>query len=129
MADTAKETTPARRRVGDYSPDTETGETLDGIANRDVEIASVTFDRRNGKNGRYTLSIVTLTDGAVYHTGSPVVAERLAALFNMGSFDDFIALVESGRQPVADGDTFPIMATFTREKSKNDPSRSYWTVN
>lgn len=119
----------SRKRVGDYSPSIETGETLDAIANTDVEIASVEFDRRSGKNGRYTLSVIHTADGKIYHTGSPVVAERLAALFGMGSFEDFIALVESGRQPVAESGTFPIMAKFTREKSQNDPSRSYWTVN
>lgn len=118
----------ARKRVGDYNPDVETGETLDSIANTDVEIESVSFDRRNGKNGRYTLSIIQLVGGKLYHTGSPVVAERLAALFGLGSFDDFIALVESGRQPVAESGTFPIVARFTREKSQNDPTRSYWTV-
>lgn len=127
MADKTSEA-PARKRVGDYSPDVETGEVLDGIANTEVEIAGVSFDRRNGKNGRYTLSIIALTDGRLYHTGSPVIAERLAALFGLGSFDDFIALIESGRQPVAESGVFPILATFTREKSQNDPTRSYWTV-
>lgn len=126
MANDTKEAAP-RKRVGDYNPDVETGEVLDGIANTDVEIASVSFDRRNGKNGRYTLSVITLTDGSLYHTGSPVVAERLAALYGL-AFDDFIALIESGRQPVAESGTFPIMARFTRERSQNDPTRSYWTV-
>lgn len=124
MADKAS----APRRVGDYNPDVETGETLDSIANTDVEIAGITFDRRSGKNGRYTLSVITLSDGRLFHTGSPVVAERLAAMYGMGSFDDFIALIESGRQPVAESGTFPVVARFTREKSQNDPTRSYWTV-
>lgn len=120
-------TEKVRKRIGDYNPDTETGEILDGIANTDVEIASMSFERRNGKNGRYTLSIITLADGKLYHTGSPVVAERLAAIYEMG-FDDFVALIESGRQPVAPSGVLPIAAKFTREPSRNDPTRSYWTV-
>lgn len=104
----AKDSATEPRRVGAYNPDVETGDVLDDIANTDVEIASVSFDERKGKNGPYTLSIITLTNGNVYHTGSPVVAERLA------------------RVPASD---YPVMAKFTKEKSQNDPSRSYWTVN
>lgn len=96
-----------RKRVGDYNPDVDTGETLDGIANVDVEIAKVTFDERRGRNGTYTLSIIELTDGKLYHTGSPVVAERLAAI------------------PVNE---FPIIAKFERVRSQSNPSQSYWTV-
>ena len=95
------------RRVGDYNPDIETGEVLDGIADTDVEIASVSFDPRNGKNGEYTLSIITLSDGSIYHTGSKVVAERLSAI------------------PLAD---FPVMAKFSLIPSQNNPRQSYWTV-
>lgn len=122
-ADTAK----APRRVGDYNPDIETGEVLDGIANVDVEISGITFDRRNGKNGPYTLSVITLSDGRVFHTGSPVVAERLAAIFEI-SGDELVNLLSQGKQPTPTSDTFPVLAKFTRERSQNDPSRSYWTV-
>lgn len=105
MAETTK---PARKRVGDYNPDVETGEVLDEIANTTVVISSVAFDERSGRNGKYTLSIITLDNGKLYHTGSPVVAERLSAV------------------PMNE---FPVEATFVKVKSQNDPSRSYWSVN
>jgi len=103
----AKNDAATRKRVGSYNPDTETGDVLDDIANVEVEIRSVTFDTRRGRNGEYTLSIITLTDGRVFHTGGPVVAERLTAI------------------PVNE---FPVLGTFSKVKSQNDPSRSYWTV-
>lgn len=97
-----------KRRVGEYNPDIETGETLDAIENVEVEIASVAFDERRGKNGTYTLSIITLADGRIFHTGGAVVAERLAQI------------------PSAD---FPVLGTFTLIKSQSNPRQSYWTVN
>lgn len=118
----------ARKRVGDYNPDIETGNTLDGIADKSVTIAGVQFDRRNGKNGRYTLSVITLDDGSVYHTGSSVVADKLAGLFGMSGDELAAQLDEGAPSPSADGDVFPVDATFTRTQSGNDKSRSYWTV-
>lgn len=124
----AKETA-ARKRVGDYNPDVETGEVLDGIANMEVEIAGVEFDRRNGKNGKYTLSIITLTDGRLFHTGGPVVAERLASLFGL-SLEQLVEQLDAGApSPTAPPDVFPVLATFAKEQSQNDKTRSYWTVN
>lgn len=96
-----------RSRVGDHNPNIEIGDVLDGIADQEVEIASVAFDTRNGRNGEYTLSIVTLTDGKIYHTGSKVVAERLANV------------------PLSE---FPVAATFHLQPSVNNPRQSYWTV-
>lgn len=106
MAERDKPAAP-RKRVGDYNPDIETGDVLDDIANVEVTITSVAFDERNGRSGKYTLSIITLDSGKLYHTGSPVVAERLAAI------------------PLNE---FPVAGTFHRVKSQNDPTRSYWTV-
>jgi hypothetical protein len=121
-------TTPPRKRVGDYNPDIETGETLDSIAGQDVTIASIAFDRRNGKNGRYTLSVVTLADGTIVHTGSAVIADKLAGIFGM-SGDELAAQLDAGApSPVADADVFPVEATFAKETSQNDRTRSYWTV-
>lgn len=120
--------TAPRKRIGDYNPDVEKGEVLDGIDGVDVEVASIEFDRRNGRSGRYTLSVITLTDGRVFHTGSPIVAERLAKLYEMASMDDFVSLIESGRQPAAPDGTFPIIANFHREKSQSNPGSSFWTV-
>jgi hypothetical protein len=117
-----------RKRVGDYNPDVETGEVLDGIANVEVEISGVSFDRRTGKNGRYTLSVITLSDGRLFHTGGPVVAERLAALFGM-SLEQLNEQLDAGTPSPSASDAFPVLATFTKEKSQNDPTRSYWTVN
>lgn len=118
----------ARKSVGDYNPDVETGEILDGIAGEAVEIASVSFDRRNGKNGRYTLSIIELADGKLYHTGSPVVAERLASLFGMSGEQLADQLDQGAPSPIAPADVFPVGATFTKVQSQNDKTRSYWTV-
>lgn len=98
-------TTNARKRVGDYNPDLETGETLDAIEGQEVEIASVAFDERNGRKGTYTLSIITLANGDIYHTGGPVVAERLAQVTE-----------------------FPVTGTFRRVASASNPGQSYWTV-
>lgn len=125
MANPANPT--SKKRVGDFNPDMETGETLDSIANKDVEIKSVTFDRRNGRNGRYTLSVITLADGSVYHTGGAVVAERLASVFGL-SLEALVELVERGEQPIAPANVFPITAAFTKERSQSNPSQSFWTV-
>jgi hypothetical protein len=124
----AKNDAAPRKRVGDYNPETETGELLDSIANTDVEISGVEFDRRNGKNGRYTLSIITLTDGRMFHTGGAVVAERLAAMFGM-SLEQLNAELDAGApSPAAPSDAFPVLATFTKEQSQNNKAQSYWTV-
>lgn len=93
------------KRVGDYNPDEETGEILDGIEGEDVEIASVTFSERRGRSGKYNLSIITLSDGRVFHTGSEVISERLARITE-----------------------FPVVAKFERVKSQSNPSQSYWNV-
>ncbi len=96
-----------RRRVGDYTPDIETGELLDGIEDQDVEIEALYQEQRTGKKGLYTLSVITLVGGALYHTGSPVIAEKLGAV------------------PAGD---FPVWATFRQVKSKSNPAQSYWDV-
>jgi len=122
-------TPTARKRVGDYNPDTETGEILDGIAGQEVSIARVDFDRRNGEKGKYTLSIITLDDGKVYHTGGPVVAERLAALFGY-SLERLETEMDAGApSPTATADVFPVMATFEKVASRSRSGASYWTVN
>jgi hypothetical protein len=99
--------TPTRKRVGTYNPDIETGDVLDDIAEQDVVIASVAFDERSGQNGPYTLSIITLDDGRIFHTGSKVVSERLAQV------------------PVGD---FPVDAKFSLVASASHRGQSYWTV-
>jgi hypothetical protein len=104
----AKEAAAPRKRVGDYNPDVETGEVLDGIEDKEVTIASVAFDPRTGKKGPYILAIITLDDGSVFHTGGAVVVERLGAI------------------PPED---FPVLATFSMVKSASNPGQSYWTVN
>lgn len=95
------------RRVGEYNPDVETGETLDTIEGTDIEIQSVAFEERRGRNGEYTLVIIETVDGKRYHTGSPVIAEKL------------------GRVPSND---FPVLATFRRIQSQSNPRNSYWDV-
>jgi hypothetical protein len=99
--------TPTPGRVGDHSPEIATGDLLDAIEGIDVEIASVLFDNRTGKKGAYTLAVISLTDGRVFHTGGAVVVERLAAI------------------PM---EAFPILGTFTQVKSASNPGQSYWTV-
>jgi hypothetical protein len=118
---------PQRKRVGDYNPDMETGDVLDSIANIDVEIASVAFDRRKGRNGPYILSVITLADGKVYHTGGGVVAERLAKLFGL-SVEELDAMLSQGRSPDAPVNVFPITASFRLEQSQSNPSQKFWTV-
>jgi len=106
----------------------ETGDTLDAIAGQDVAIASVTFDRRNGQNGRYTLSVITLTDGSLYHTGSGTVADKLAGLFNL-SGDALAAELDAGApSPVAPANVFPVFAAFSKVASQSRRGQSYWTV-
>jgi hypothetical protein len=118
----------ARKRVGDYNPDMETGETLDAIAGQNVTIASIAFDRRNGKNGRYTLSVITLADGKVYHTGSGTVADKLAGLFGL-SGDSLAAELDAGAPtPIAASDVFPVDATFEKAASQSNRGQAYWTV-
>lgn len=97
------------RRVGDYTPEVEPSPTLEdaGIEGQDVTIAEVEFHERDGEKGPYTLTIVTLDDGARFHTGSSIVAERLRAI------------------PESD---FPVVANFTRVKSKKNARQSYWMV-
>jgi hypothetical protein len=96
------------KRVGDYNPDIETGELLDKIEGQDVTIAGVTFDNRSGKKGPYTLAIITLDTGAVYHTGGAVVVERL--------------------RKVADENGFPLVGKFEQVRSASNPGQEYWTV-
>lgn len=121
-------TTTTRKRVGDYNPDIETGETLDKIEGQEVQIASVSFDRRTGKKGRYTLAIITLDGGAIYHTGGSVVAERLAALFGY-SLERLNEELDAGAPtPTAPSDVFPVDATFHMEASASNPGQRYWTV-
>jgi len=124
-----------RKRVGDYNPDLEVGETLDPIANTEVNIFSVTFDGRTGKKGPYILAIIEAgtsenrEDASLYHTGGQVVVERLAALFGIPSLEvlqsDFIG---RGIKPDTAADTFPVLAVFSKEKSASNPGQSYWTV-
>jgi hypothetical protein len=96
-----------RRRVGDYNPAAESGDLLETIEGQEVEILAVEQLARSGRNGAYTLTILTLASGTKVHTGSPVVAEQFAAV------------------PL---DAYPVWATFTRQRSQNDPTRSYWTA-
>lgn len=134
MAEREKPVT-ARKRVGDYNPDLEVGETLDPIANQEVNIFSVTFDGRTGKKGPYILAIIEAgtsekrDDASLYHTGGAVVVERLAALFGIPSMEtlqsDYIA---RGIHPETASDTFPVLAVFSKEKSASNPGQSYWTV-
>lgn len=93
------------RTVSDFNPNTDIGQTLDEINNTQVEIASVTFEERNGRNGPYALSIITLADGRMFHTGSPVIAKRLGQVT-----------------------MFPVLATFKLVKSTLDARKNYWTV-
>lgn len=121
-------TTVARKRVGDYNPDLETGETLDKIEGQDVTIAGVQFDRRNGKNGRYTLSVISLDTGALYHTGSGVIADKLAGIFGMNG-DELAAQLDAGApSPTAEPGTFPVDATFEKVESQSNRSQSFWNV-
>lgn len=94
-----------RKRVGDFNPDVETGETLDPIEGMEVDIASVEYDERTGRKGPYTLAIIHLTDGRIFHTGGAVVVERLRAV-----------------------EDFPVLATFEKVKSESNPGQKYWTV-
>lgn len=107
MADKASDKPVDRKRVGDYNPNAETGDTLDKIEDLEVEIESVAFENRKGRRGDYTLSIITLTDGRVFHTGSEVIAESL------------------GKVPK---NAFPVIATFSLTPSASNPGQSYWTV-
>ncbi len=104
---TTHDSSDDRRRVGDYTPDIDTGELLDGIEDQDVEIEALYQEQRTGKKGPYILSVITLVGGALYHTGSPVIAEKLGAV------------------PAGD---FPVWATFRQVKSKSNPAQSYWDV-
>jgi hypothetical protein len=92
-------------RVSDYNPDLEIGDTLDAIEGQDVTIASVSFDPRQGKNGDYDLCIITLDDGRIFHTGSPIIAKRLEKVTN-----------------------FPVLAKFQLVKSQSDSRKTYWHV-
>lgn len=121
------------RRVGDFNPEVPTGEVLDGIANIDVTLYGVEFDARKGKNGPYILAIMKIArDGdlahaSLFHTGSPVVVERLCAMFDI-SVEELNTLLSRNQQPaIADG-VFPVLAKFTRVRSQNNPAQSYWTV-
>ena len=100
-------TIPAKRRARDYSPATDSGDLLETIEGQEVEIVACEQVSRKGRNGDYTLSILTLADGRKVHTGSPVVAEQFAAI------------------PL---DAYPVWATFSRQQSLNDKTRSYWTA-
>ena len=102
----ARSSSAPLKSVADYNPDSDIGSTLDDINGQQVTIAAVEFEERSGRNGPYALSIITLDDGRVFHTGSPVIAKRLSAV----------------------GSMFPVLATFNLVKSTQDPRKSYWTV-
>jgi len=134
MAQTAKPDVSGVKRVGDYNPDQEVGEVLDAIANIDVILYSVSFDKRTGRKGPYVLAIVEAgepggdrNDAGLYHTGGSVVVERLAAIFGVPSIESLIAeFLDQGRQP--DTANLPVLATFRKERSQSNPGQSYWTV-
>lgn len=98
------------RSIGDYLPSSDTGPSLEesGIEGTVVTIAAVAFENRRGLSGDYTLSVITLDDGQMIHTGSKVIAERLGMI-----------------EPAM----WPLQAVFTRVKSVSNPRNSYWTVN
>lgn len=106
-AETGHDSDKAKRRVGDYTPDIDIGELLDPIENEDVQLGAIYQEQRTGKKGPYTLTVVTTVEGAIYHTGSPVIAEKLGAV------------------PQTD---LPVWATFRQVKSKSNPAQSYWDV-
>lgn len=114
------------KRVGDYNPDVEDGELLDEIEGQEVTISDVSFAMRNGKKGAYVLSVITLVDGKVYHTGGAVVAERLARALDVTSIEQLRDMLAAGAHP--DRGNLPLVATFTQERSQSNPGQKYWTV-
>jgi hypothetical protein len=117
------------KRVGDYNPDVEAGELLDGIEGQEVTLTDITFDLRNGKKGEYVLSVVTVAtaDGeAKYHTGGAVVAERLARALDVPTIEQLREMLRAGAHP--DRGNLPILATFSQERSQSNPGQKYWTV-
>jgi hypothetical protein len=102
----SKSPTPPRR-VGDYAPLVATGELLDEIEGVEVTIAVISQHDRTGRSGAYVLTVITLDDGRIFHTGSPVIAEALSAI------------------PEQD---YPVVGTFARQRSASNPQQSYWTV-
>ena len=103
----APSTAPAKRRVRDYSPATESGDLLETIEGQEVEIVACEQVSRKGRNGDYILTILTLADGRKVHTGGPVVAEQFEVI------------------PL---DAYPVWSTFIRVQSLSDKTRSYWTA-
>jgi len=103
----AEKAEPERRRAKTYVPDVEIGDTLDTIEGIDVEVASIGFESRSGKGEDYTLAIITLTDGRMFHSGSKPLTEFL------------------GKVPTSE---LPLWMTFTLTRSASNPTRSYWTV-
>ena len=121
MANTSKP-----KRVGDYNPDIEAGDLLDAIEGQEVTLTDITFDLRNGKKGEYVLSVVTLENGAKYHTGGAVVAERLSRALDVPSIEELQLMLRSGAHPSRTN--LPILATFRQERSQSNPGQKYWTV-
>jgi hypothetical protein len=95
--------------IGQYLPSNENGPSLEesGLEGQTVTIIGVAFENRRGRNGDYTLSVITLDDDSVIHTGSGVIADQL------------------GMVPP---DAWPLTAVFTRVRSQSNPRQSYWSV-
>ena len=109
MADKASNGYPDVPNLSDLMPDTDIGDVLEEVEGVPLVIERVAFEPRNGLNGAYTMTVLYCQDGAVYHTGSPIIAERI------GAYDTGV-----GR--------YPVRMTFTREASKRNPRNKYWTV-
>jgi len=109
MADKASNAYPEPPKFGDLMPDTDIGSVLEDIEGQEVTVERVAFENRKGLNGDYVMTVIYLADGGVYHTGSPVIAERL------GAYD-------------ANVNRYPVRMTFQREASKRNPRNRYWTV-
>lgn len=95
--------------IGQYLPTSENGPSLEdaGLEGKTVVITAVAFENRRGQQGDYTLSVITLDDGVIVHTGSKVIAERLG---------------------LVPPDAWPLEAVFSLVKSKSNPRFSYWNV-
>lgn len=107
MAENKPKNKPAS--IGAFLPKSEIGQSLEdsGIENIEVTIVDVGFENRRGANGDYTLTTITLDDGTLIHTGSPVVAEQLGAV---------------------NPRDWPLRAMFVRIRSQRNPRYSYWSV-
>ena len=97
------------RSIGEVLPSGDNGPALEdaGLEGQEVVIASVAFENRKGDQGDYTLTVITLDDGTVFHTSSAVIVDQLG--------------------PINPKD-WPMRAMFVRIKSRRNPRYSYWSV-